>query len=106
MIEKRETSNKFITDYFEQVNYFDHAVRKSLKQYFLYSFPIGNFWLLFKAKKWISLFTSLQGAGGICDGYSKENVTPYMHSMAYHVPGFMRMHGGIKKFTGQGELFQ
>ena len=25
-----------------------------------------------------------------------------MHAMVYHVPSFMRMHNGIKKFTGQG----
>ena len=32
----------------------------------------------------------------------KSNVTPYMHVMVYHLPHAMRLHGGIKKFTGQG----
>ena len=27
-----------------------------------------------------------------------------MHGMVYHVPRFMKKHGGIKKFTGQGKL--
>ena len=35
-------------------------------------------------------------------GYEKARVTPYMHGMVYHVPGFMERHQGIKKFTGQG----
>ncbi|XP_028417002.1 uncharacterized protein LOC114541217 [Dendronephthya gigantea] len=52
-----------------------------------------------KAKAWILLFTSL---GGICEGYGKANVTPYMHSMVYHVPRFMKTHTGVKRFTGQG----
>ncbi|CAB4023603.1 Hypothetical predicted protein [Paramuricea clavata] len=51
------------------------------------------------AKKWIQLFNSLSS---VYDGYTKENVTPYMHAMVYHVLTLMRKHGGIKKFTGQG----
>ena len=58
------------------------------------------FFYHFQVKKWIELFTSLDG---VFDGYSKSNVTPYMHAMAYHVPSFMRKYSGIKKFTGQGE---
>lgn len=27
-----------------------------------------------------------------------------MHAMVYHVPRFMKIHKGIKKFTGQGKL--
>ncbi len=57
----------------------------------------------FQARKWIELFTSL---GGVCDGYRKSNVTPYMHEMVYHAPTFMRKHSGIKKFTGQGEYYK
>ena len=48
---------------------------------------------------WVELFTSL---AGICEGYAKTNVTPYMHAMVYHVPQFMRKHCGVKQFTGQG----
>lgn len=39
---------------------------------------------------------------GISIGYAKENVTPYMHAMVYHVPRFLAKLQGIKKFTGQG----
>ena len=35
----------------------------------------------------------------------KQRVTPYMHAMVYHLPGFMAKHGGVKKFTGQGQNF-
>jgi hypothetical protein len=35
-------------------------------------------------------------------GYEPAMITPYMHAMVYHVPRFMQMHEGIKKFTGQG----
>ena len=50
---------------------------------------------------WIVLFNSL---GGVCEGYGKANVTPYKHAMVYHVPHFMKIHSGIKRFTGQGKL--
>ena len=33
----------------------------------------------------------------------KKNVTCYMHSMAYHVPEFMRRYSNEKQFTGQGK---
>lgn len=52
-----------------------------------------------KATRWIDLFTSL---GGTIIGYERARVTPYMHSMVYHVPRFMEKHQGIKHFTGQG----
>ena len=50
---------------------------------------------------WIVLFNSL---GGVCEGYGKANVTPYMHAMVHHAPYFMKIHSGIKRFTGQGKL--
>ena len=50
----------------------------------------------------MQLFNSL---GIVCDGYAKENVTPYMHTMAYYAPPpLMQKHSGIKKFTGQGDV--
>ena len=49
---------------------------------------------------WVTLFQSL---GGKLEGYSKANVTPYIHAMVYHVPRFMKKHRGVKKFTGQGK---
>ncbi|KXJ10506.1 hypothetical protein AC249_AIPGENE18777 [Exaiptasia diaphana] len=54
---------------------------------------------LIKPTSWVNLFTSL---GGKLQGYKKTSVTPYMHTMVYHVPTFMKLHNGIKKFTGQG----
>ena len=39
-----------------------------------------------------------------CDGHQMANVTPYMHIMVYHVPQLMKVHGGIKRFTGQGKF--
>ena len=51
---------------------------------------------------WVELFTSL---AGVCDGYAKANVTPYMHAIVYHVQHSMRMHSGVKRFTGQGTMF-
>lgn len=48
----------------------------------------------------MTLFLSL---GGKLEGYGKANVTPYMHAMVYHVPRFMKIHHGIKQFSGQGK---
>lgn len=59
--------------------------------------------IIIQAKEWIKLFTSLGGTG---HGYRKENVTPYMHVMVYHVPYVMRKHSGIRKSTGQGKTKQ
>jgi hypothetical protein len=43
--------------------------------------------------------------GGKVDGCGKKQVTPYMHCLVYHVPNFMKKHGGVKKFTGKGNIF-
>ncbi|CAB4036720.1 Hypothetical predicted protein [Paramuricea clavata] len=40
--------------------------------------------------------------GGRVEGCGTKQVTPYMHCLVYHVPNFMKKHGGVKKFTGQG----
>ena len=29
-------------------------------------------------------------------------ITPYMHSMIFHVPEMMRKHGSLRQFSGQG----
>lgn len=55
--------------------------------------------LFVMAKQWVNLFTSL---GASCQGYRKEKVTPYMHTMVYHYPKLMQMHCGIRKFSDQG----
>ncbi|XP_028394380.1 uncharacterized protein LOC114518556 [Dendronephthya gigantea] len=52
-----------------------------------------------KAQAWITLFLSLTGK---LQGYGKTNITPYMHAMVYHAPKFMRIHQGIRHFSGQG----
>jgi hypothetical protein len=40
--------------------------------------------------------------GNFRKGYLKQNVTPYMHCLAYHIPFFISSFGCIKKFSGQG----
>lgn len=52
--------------------------------------------LFFKA---IKLFLNLKDKA---DGYSKTNITPYMHILVYHVPQFLCDDNGLKIFTGQG----
>ena len=43
---------------------------------------------------------SMSGSGA---GYLDENIiTPYMHILVFHVPTMMRMHGSLKKLSGQG----
>ena len=57
------------------------------------------FCLLPKANSWVRLFLSLSDKE---DGYSKANITPYMHLLVYHVPKFLCDDDGFKIFTGQG----
>ena len=52
-----------------------------------------------QAKAWVQLFCSLKG---IRPRYTRSRVTPYMHTLVYHIPFFVKMHGCLKKFTGQG----
>lgn len=52
-----------------------------------------------KAQEWINLFLSLRDKA---IGYTKANITPYMHAMVYHVPQFFESYKTIKSFTGQG----
>lgn len=51
------------------------------------------------AKSWIELYCSLRG---VRPGYHRPRVTPYMHLIPYHLPFFVRRHGCLKQFTGQG----
>lgn len=48
-----------------------------------------------QAKAWVELFCSLKGI-------TRSRVTPYMHTLVYDIPFFVKMHGCFKKFTGQG----
>lgn len=52
-----------------------------------------------KAKAWVELFCSLKG---IRPGYTRPRVTPYTHTLVYHTPFFVKMHGCFKKFTSPG----
>ena len=45
------------------------------------------------AKNWVRDFT---------DVYHGDKVTPYMHSMMFHVPEFFQLHGSLLPFTQQG----
>ena len=46
-------------------------------------------------KAWVELFCSLKGI-------TRSRVTPYMHTLVYDIPFFVKMHGCFKQFTGQG----
>lgn len=52
-----------------------------------------------KAKQLLELFCSIRH---VQTGYTRANVTPYMHIMCHHVPYFIQKHGCLKRFTGQG----
>ena len=52
-----------------------------------------------KAKNWINLFTALKDKHL---GYKRADVTPYVHSLVYHIPIFLKNFKSIKLFTGQG----
>ena len=50
-------------------------------------------------KKFIDLFCSLADKK---ISYGKQRVTPYMHTLPYHVPLVMKKFSTMKQFTGQG----
>ena len=52
-----------------------------------------------QAKDWVILFTSLKDK---CDGYQPDNVTPYMHIMALHMPEVIQKHKNLYRFSCQG----
>ena len=60
-------------------------------------FPYSG--IIFKANEWVKLFLSLKDKQ---EGYSKANVTPYIHMLVYHVPRLLSDGIGFKIFTGQG----
>jgi len=51
------------------------------------------------AKQWINSFCNL---GSKRIGYGKARVTPYMHTIPYHIPKFIINHGSIMQFSRQG----
>lgn len=68
--------------------------------YSIYTVYIIIFIFSFQATAWVTLFLSLEDNHR---GYAKENITPYIHAMVYHVPRSMTMHKGIQNFSGQGK---
>lgn len=52
-----------------------------------------------QACDWVKLFLTLKDKE---EGYSKTNITPYIHLLVYHVPKLLDGDGGVKIFTGQG----
>ena len=56
------------------------------------------FLLVCQANDWVKLFLSLKDK----EGYSKSNITPYIHMLVYHVPKFLCDEQDLKIFTGQG----
>jgi hypothetical protein len=50
------------------------------------------------ASAWIQKFTFL---GGKLPGHEKARVTPYMHTLAYHIPPFLQKLHSVKQFTCQ-----
>ena len=49
-----------------------------------------------EGKAWIDLFCSLRGER---PGYTRARITPYMHTIAYHLHFFVQKHGCLKTFT-------
>ena len=47
-----------------------------------------------QSKTWVELFCSLRG---IRTGYTRHRVTPYMHTLVYHIPFFVKIHCCFKK---------
>ena len=52
-----------------------------------------------QGKEWIEIFHSMDDR---CMGYKPHRVTPYMHTMVYHVPYYIQKHSNIKMFSCQG----
>jgi hypothetical protein len=91
---QRNPTDDQVTDFFEKVTYpIYNTYAKQLSRLAFYRVRC-----LYQL--WVTLFNSL---GGKCEGYEKQRVTPYMHAMVYHLLRFMAKHGGVKKFTGQGQ---
>ncbi|KAJ7371102.1 hypothetical protein OS493_027790 [Desmophyllum pertusum] len=53
-----------------------------------------------KALKWGKDMVAMSGSG---PGYQHTVIiTPYMHSLVFHVPVMMKKHGSMRQFSGQG----
>lgn len=51
-------------------------------------------------KRWMQDFLQLGELK--LEGYLPRNITPYLHTLLYHVPYFLQEHGSLIRFTGQG----
>ena len=57
--------------------------------------------LNFQALLWGKKMKAMSGSG---PGYMQRVIiTPYMHTLIYHVPEMLRKHGSLKFFSGQGK---
>ncbi len=97
-----ENSKEFLVDKLRVNKIVYHRFQHSVTMYCTtieFFLKIKIYIILYQASAWGKLFVSL---GGEVSGFGKQHVTPYMHSLVYHVPNFMLRHNGIRKFTGQG----
>lgn len=82
----------------------DDTVKLWTEFYYIYKFicnevhEFSNTERLFeRCKSWANLFLSL---GASRTGYC--NVTPYIHTLVYHIPWFAGKYGKLSKYSGQG----
>ena len=45
------------------------------------------------SEKWLKLFLEV---------YRTKHVTPYMHTLIFHVPEFIKLHGSLAPYSQQG----
>ena len=98
-IDNRTLSNcmKWLAPTFHQL--MTSTVKKV--QQVLYQYNYMDFTLTPQAVQWVHNFLALNRL----EGYKKKCVTPYMHSLVYHVPAIVQEHGNLICFSGQGKLF-
>ena len=61
---------------------------------------LTTFFCLIQALSWGQEMLAMGGQG---PGYMHTVIiTPYMHSLIYHVPVMLKRHGSLQKFSGQG----
>ena len=61
---------------------------------------VQNAFCKLQVREWIKLFLTL---GTKRKGYANRNVTPYMHSAAYHTQDVLNKFSSVKQFSGQGK---
>ena len=61
----------------------------------MYKKYISSVHFYIQAKKCIVDFIALSR---VVEGYQRNNITPYMHLMAAHIPEMITLHGNMKFF--------